>query len=230
MALCNSLVNNFVVPVMFATRATAFATVPRAWGLISAFPLATAGFLGLRFVLTIGVGIVFGCASFLSFCLIVGCIPFVGAYLVTVATLPLWIFLYCFTIRYIEQFGPEYKIIQDGFSAPAPPGMYGDPEEPYWDSRPNPPDAPPRSGPIGQAYPTFPEDDPVPPPPPSPQPPAYPPPPPPVQGGPPPFPPPPPAPAPGEEPQGPPPGQSPPSRPPFAPPPIPPPDDGERRE
>jgi len=137
-------VNNVVMPIMYARRCDARVAWREGAGLLRAHPGQFLLFLAVRIGMVIVGGIAVVLVGCLSQCLCVGCIPFAGQYLVIVGTLPVWVAMQAYSAYFIEQFGPDYAMMDrwpdDGSgllpvtpvqgapgapSAPLPPGFGG---------------------------------------------------------------------------------------------------------
>jgi hypothetical protein len=99
---------NFVVPIMYKNSIT----TTRAWGrflsLLSQHPFHFILYGLFVFVLTILVGIFIILAGLLT-CLI-GFVVLIIPYIGTVATLPIWYTYRAFSLEYLAQFGPKYRL------------------------------------------------------------------------------------------------------------------------
>jgi len=156
--LLQFVVRNFSVPIMAATNQRVLAATRVAFGLISSAPGAVFVFLLLRIVLAIAAGFLMVMVAFLLCCLLVGCIPVVGQYAVAVVTAPIGIFLWCYSLRFVEQFDDRYKVLPEVVGmTPVPPLPPFDGEVPM----------PPHSGSPhyegGQSWPPAPMPPPLPP-------------------------------------------------------------------
>lgn len=94
----------FGIPLMFRNGLTARAAFGKAIGLLQQHPGSVIVFILLRFALSIGVAILSIIACCFTCCLEL--IPYVG----TVILLPVLIFVRCFTLECLAQFGPEYNV------------------------------------------------------------------------------------------------------------------------
>lgn len=123
-AVISACTSNFVVPVMYLRRSSTLT----AWrefrlamlpGNVGAIVL----FLLMKIALAMAVGIISMLAGCLTCCL--GFLPYLSA----VLTLPLHIFMRAYSLYFVQQFGPGYKIMSEpptaGFSTtyPPPPGQ-----------------------------------------------------------------------------------------------------------
>ncbi len=115
------LVNDFVVPVMFIKRLS----VKEAWPVVS--QSVVSGHVGklvlyflFKLVLNIPIGIIRTLATCLTCC--IASLPYIG----TVVTLPLPYFYRCYNLAFLEQFGPEFRIL--GMAAKPPWADQVDPE------------------------------------------------------------------------------------------------------
>lgn len=182
LALLGFLINNFTAPIMYARNIMAREALAESLTLVRSHVGTCLLYLLVRIGLAIAGGVIVAFVGCLSVCLIVGCIPLVGTYVVTLLTLPVWVFLMSFGICFIEQFGPQYKIIREqeysemplpfgsmpgGPVASWPPGTPLPPAEPW---TPGAQAAPPPPPPPAPAAPTGPPPTPSPgwPPPPPP--------------------------------------------------------------
>ncbi len=113
-AIIGFLLRNFVVPTMYLRDEL----VMDAWrvanrelftGNVGAIFL----YLLMRFVLVLTCGAIYFTVGCLTCC--IAWIPYVG----TVMTLPLWIFLQCYTLYFMEQFGPQWRFFFELKQCPA---------------------------------------------------------------------------------------------------------------
>ncbi len=94
----------FGIPLMFRNGLTARAAFGKAIELLRQHPGSVVVFLLLRFAIAIGVAILSIIACCFTCCLEL--LPYVG----TVILLPVLIFVRCFTLECLAQFGPEYNV------------------------------------------------------------------------------------------------------------------------
>jgi hypothetical protein len=153
--LLNIVIRNFGIPIMAAKNLKVLPATMEAFGVMASHIGASILYLLFLFVLTIaggGVMIMVGC---LLVCLIVGCIPVVGQYVLAVVTAPISVFMWCYTLRFVEQFGDQYRVLPEFLGQPTPPeqpdftGYYPPPEgsdpssgaynPPSWPPAPMPP-------------------------------------------------------------------------------------------
>ncbi len=119
----NFILNNIVVPIMYARNMMVKDALRDARQLIQTYHSTFVLFLLMRIALVIGAGMLIatvGCVL-----CVVSCIPVLGQYLITVATLPISMFLLSYSACFMEQFGPEYTIFRDDFIDPTGPAGGG---------------------------------------------------------------------------------------------------------
>jgi len=104
--LIGALVNDFVVPVMYLRRVRVLDAWRSVWEeIITPHPGATILFYLMRIVLLFVTGAIALCVTLLTCCCI-AFVPFIG----TVILLPLYVFMRCYSLYFIEQIGPEMKV------------------------------------------------------------------------------------------------------------------------
>jgi len=118
--LGSSLLNDFVVPVMYLRGRR----VLEAWGIFwrelgrgHLWPLVL--FYLMKIVLGMGIGMVALVATCLTCCLTA--LPYLG----TVILLPVFVFMRCYSLCFIEQYGPEWLVFADQPAAPQGPADTG---------------------------------------------------------------------------------------------------------
>jgi hypothetical protein len=92
----------FGVPLMFRNGLLARPAFMQAMGLLRLHPGSVIVFVLLRIALAIAVAVV----SVITCCCCIGIIPYIG----TVAILPALIYVRCFTLDCLAQFGPQYDV------------------------------------------------------------------------------------------------------------------------
>jgi hypothetical protein len=123
LTLLTFVVRNFSVPIMAATNKRVLAATREAFGLVAAAPGALVVFLLIRIVLAVAVWMLTFMTGILLCCLIVGCIPVVGQYAVAVVTAPIGVFLWCYSLRFVEQFDERYKVLPEVVGMPPVPPL-----------------------------------------------------------------------------------------------------------
>ena len=114
MTIVGVLLTDFVIPIMYLRRAS----VGEAWGIWYEELLpGNSGTFILYFLFKILIGI---CVGIVSMMLVVAtccvaAIPFIG----TVIMLPILVFVRCYPLYFIEQFGPNWSIFQPSVDPPA---------------------------------------------------------------------------------------------------------------
>ena len=112
--LVYALVDDFVVPVMYLRNRRVMA----AWGIFwwelgrdHVWPLVL--FYLMKIVLVMGIGIV----ALLTLCLTccIAALPYIG----TVILLPIFVFMRCYSLCFIERYGPEWRLFALGAAEPA---------------------------------------------------------------------------------------------------------------
>ena len=103
--IVSALLDDFVVPVMYLRDARVLA----AWGivwreLVREYPGPVLLFYLMRIALAIAVGVIAIAATCLTCCL--ATLPYIG----TVILLPLLVFMRCYSLCFIEQCGPEWRV------------------------------------------------------------------------------------------------------------------------
>ncbi|MBN2582986.1 MAG: hypothetical protein JXL80_07955 [Planctomycetes bacterium] len=123
LGIFQALLVDFVVPVMYQRNVLTM----EAWhifchevakGLFWKFVL----FYLMELVLSIAIGIIAVIATCLTCC--IALLPYIG----TVILLPVYVFLRCYSLSFMEQIGPEWRLFQDappGTPAYPPPAMAG---------------------------------------------------------------------------------------------------------
>ena len=116
----SSLLNDFVVPVMYLRGRRVLA----AWGIFwrelgrgHLWPLVL--FYLMKIALGMGIGIAVLVATCLTCCLTA--LPYLG----TVILLPVFVFMRCYSLCFIEQYGPEWLVFADQPAAPQGPADTG---------------------------------------------------------------------------------------------------------
>jgi hypothetical protein len=113
----------FGFPLIFRNGLTALAAFRESMGLIGRFPVSIAIFILLRLALSLAVVVL----SLITCCFCcIGALPYVG----TVVLLPALIYVRCFTLDCLAQFGPQYDVwtvdvratVPPAVSPPPPPG------------------------------------------------------------------------------------------------------------
>ena len=92
------------VPLMFKHGLLAWPAFKRMWALVSAYPGAMIVFLLLRLALFVAVAVVSILLCCVTCC--VARLPYLG----TVILLPALLFIKCFTLDFLAQFGPDYDV------------------------------------------------------------------------------------------------------------------------
>ena len=105
----------FGIPLMFRQGLLARPAFVGAMKLIAAYPGSIAVFLLLRIAIFIGTAVI--CILICCFTCCIGMLPYIG----TVLLLPVLIFVRCFTLDCLGQFGPAY----DAFTVDAPTALTG---------------------------------------------------------------------------------------------------------
>jgi len=107
-AIISLLLNDFVVPAMYLRNErvmTAWGTVRRE--VLSGHAGTIVLFYLMKFVLTLGVGVATLLAACATCC--IAMLPYLG----TVILLPLLVFMRAYTLHFLEQFGPEWRLFFD---------------------------------------------------------------------------------------------------------------------
>jgi hypothetical protein len=103
MGLLSLAIEDFLVPLMYLRNCG----VAAAWGEFSALfgarPGAFVLYVVIRLIVSIIVGLIAVTICCATCCLVL--LPYIG----TVLTLPLWVFKRCYSLYFLEQFGPDYK-------------------------------------------------------------------------------------------------------------------------
>jgi hypothetical protein len=94
----------FGIPIMFRQGILARPAFVQAMDLAAANPGSVAGFILLRIAIFIGVIVVSVLACCFTCC--IATLPYLG----TVILLPVWVFVKCFSLECLAQFGPQYNI------------------------------------------------------------------------------------------------------------------------
>lgn len=113
--LISFFINNFVFPIMFAKGSSSGAAWTDGVGLLKAHTGTCVLYLFMRLVMVIATGVVavlIGCVVGLVLCCLM-IIPGLGTYIITVATLPVWVFMFAMPAHFIQSFGPEYTIFPE---------------------------------------------------------------------------------------------------------------------
>ena len=115
-AIVAGLLDDFVVPVMYLRQRR----VREAWGIFwrelgqgHVGPILL--FYVMKIVLGMGVGVVALIATCLTCCLTA--LPYLG----TVILLPVFVFLRCYSLAFIEQYGPEWQVFAYDLETPVAP-------------------------------------------------------------------------------------------------------------
>lgn len=126
--IINSLTTDFVVPIMYVQNLAVMQAWKRLWRVITANKGVTILYLLLIFLIGMGLGFATAAIAFTACCCFcfwcvswLLLIPFVGSYLFTVLTLPLWVWRRAYSAIFLSQFGPEYNVFinPDAPAAPA---------------------------------------------------------------------------------------------------------------
>ncbi|MCE5185173.1 MAG: hypothetical protein LLF76_03510 [Planctomycetaceae bacterium] len=116
-AAIHALTIDFVVPIMYVQGLTATEAWRRLLGLMSGHKGLFVLYLLFIFLISIMLGIgtaVIGVTACCCLCCVAWmfCIPFVGGYLFTVLSLPLWVWRRGYSAFFLAQFGPEYDVFR----------------------------------------------------------------------------------------------------------------------
>ncbi|MCE9600443.1 MAG: hypothetical protein K8S54_20970 [Spirochaetia bacterium] len=124
-ALLSLVMNDFVVPVMYRHRLSAFAAWRRAWPTVSDIPgsIILYGIFKLIVKFVIGLGIML--ATFVTCFLLL--FALVIPYISSVFTLPISVTFKYFNLYYLRQLGPDFDVFSAAVAKD--PGLYVPPEE-----------------------------------------------------------------------------------------------------
>ena len=121
-AIIKKLLVDFVVPVMYLRTASVW----EAWGEFRALAAANLGRFALYLLFSVVIAMVLGTLLLIliiATCCLAGClmaIPYLGAVLL----LPVYVFKRAYSLYYLEQYGPEYSVIEtDEVPPPAAVGL-----------------------------------------------------------------------------------------------------------
>jgi hypothetical protein len=121
-AVIATLMNAFVVPLMYRYDETAWQAWARFWPLISSRAGDFGAFVAFEWIVWVGVVLALMIAGLLTCCvgLFLMAIPYVGSVLL----LPVTVSARAFGPEFLRQFGPEWDVFEDaGAAAVAAPGM-----------------------------------------------------------------------------------------------------------